>query len=209
MYPMITDDAGDGPRTAAEPCERAHASGSIRLGVVHPCDPNSLRAAIQTPSDGLVEARIVAPERRIAALASEYGRDRAACCDGIALREAEPSAREALELYARRIVREIGAMAALLGGLDLLVFTAGIGAHNLTIRARICETLGFLGVRIDAGRNARGIGVISTDASVATVLVEPTNEEWVVARDAQSLLASAAGAILDESSRESPPCGTG
>jgi phosphotransacetylase len=75
MYPMITDDPGDGPRTAAELCERAHASGPVRLGVVHPCDPSSLRAAVQAHCDGLVEALIVAPQRRIEALAREHGLD--------------------------------------------------------------------------------------------------------------------------------------
>ncbi|RYF58485.1 MAG: acetate/propionate family kinase, partial [Comamonadaceae bacterium] len=74
-------------------------------------------------------------------------------------REAEDSetgerCRAALELYVRRIVREIGAMAAVLGGLDRLVFTAGIGEHNAVLRGRVCDALAWLGVAIDVDANA-------------------------------------------------------
>jgi len=96
--------------------------------------------------------------------------------------------RAALALYVRRIVREIGALAAVLGGLDLLVFTAGIGEHNAAIRARVCEALGFLGVTLDPSANAAHAPVISAESSRVRVTIEPTNEEWVAAQQARALL---------------------
>ena len=98
---------------------------------------------------------------------------------------------DALALYVRRIVREIGAQVALLGGLDMLVFTAGVGEHNAEIRARICRELGYLGLAIDASANTADAALISDGQSKVKVAVTPTNEEWVVARHAQSLLAAA------------------
>ncbi len=98
--------------------------------------------------------------------------------------EAGERARLALDLYIRRIVREIGAMAAVLGGLELLVFTAGVGEHNAFVRERVCRDLAFLGIALDQGANAADAAIISTDDSRVRVGVEPTNEEWVAARDA-------------------------
>lgn len=94
--------------------------------------------------------------------------------------------RAALALYVRRIVREIGALAAVLQGLDLLVFTAGIGEHNAEIRRRVVDALGWLGVA-PAGPAAQG-PVLSAPGSAVQVVVEPTNEEWVCARHALGLL---------------------
>jgi acetate kinase len=99
--------------------------------------------------------------------------------------------RDALALYVRRIVREIGALTAVLGGLDLLVFTAGIGEHNAQMRARICAELGFLDVRLDAAANAANASTISWAGDRVTVAVEPTNEEWIAARHALALVAAA------------------
>ncbi len=93
-------------------------------------------------------------------------------------------ARLALDLYVRRIVREIGALAAVLGGLDLLVFTAGVGEHNAFVRERVCRDLAFLGLALDQGANQADAPIISSDDSRVRVGVEPTNEEWVAARDA-------------------------
>ncbi|WP_296228906.1 acetate/propionate family kinase [Ralstonia sp. UBA689] len=90
----------------------------------------------------------------------------------------------ALALYVRRIVREIGALTAVLGGLDLLVFTAGIGEHNAVLRERVVHALGYLGAQLDDAANAAHAAVISTPASRVRVAVEPTNEEWVAARHA-------------------------
>jgi acetate kinase len=103
--------------------------------------------------------------------------------------EAGERARLALELYVRRIVRETGALAAVLGGLDLLVFTAGVGEHNAFVRERVCRDLAFLGIALDQGANAADAPIISSDASRVRVGVEPTNEEWVAARDALRALA--------------------
>lgn len=94
----------------------------------------------------------------------------------------------ALALFVRRIVREIGALVAVLGGLDLLVFTAGIGEHQAEMRRRIVEGLGFLRLVLDDDANARNAVVISSPASAVRMAVEPTNEEWVAARHALRLL---------------------
>ncbi len=93
-------------------------------------------------------------------------------------------ARMALQLYVRRIVREIGAMAAVLGGLDMLAFTAGVGEHNAFIRERVCRDLRFLGVELDEAANGADAPVISSADSRVLVAVEPTNEEWIAARQA-------------------------
>ena len=98
-------------------------------------------------------------------------------------------ARMALELFVRRIVREIGSLAAALGGLDLLVFTAGIGEHSAEIRARVCANLDWLGVSLNEAANATHAPLISDADSRVLVGVEPTNEEWIAARDAQRILA--------------------
>ena len=95
--------------------------------------------------------------------------------------EDQTPVREALELYVERIVREIGGLVATLGGLDLLVFTAGIGEHNATLRARVCQRLGYLGIALDAAANAAHGPLISASGSAVRVAVEPTNEEWIAA----------------------------
>ncbi|KWH04321.1 acetate kinase [Burkholderia territorii] len=95
---------------------------------------------------------------------------------------------DALALYVHRIVRETGALTALLGGLDMLVFTAGIGEHSAQLRARICAALGWLGIALDARANAEHAHVVSCASSAVTVVVEPTNEAWVAARAAVRVL---------------------
>jgi acetate kinase len=97
-------------------------------------------------------------------------------------------ARMALALYVRRCVREIASLAAVLGGLDLLVFTAGVGEHNAFIRERICRELAFLGVELDAEANEAHAATISPGSSRVRVAIEPTNEEWIAARHAKALL---------------------
>ncbi len=109
----------------------------------------------------------------------------------LACEATEPRAALALQLYVRRIVREIGAMAAVLGGLELLVFTAGIGEHSVVLRERICTQLGWLGIALDAQANAADAPLISTASSRVRVGVEPTNEEWIAARHAARLLSAA------------------
>lgn len=99
----------------------------------------------------------------------------------------DPAAAMALALYVRRIVREVGALVAVLGGLDLLVFTAGIGEHSAVLRGRICQALAFLNIRLDTSANRCHAPVISSADSAVTVGVEPTNEEWIAARAAWRL----------------------
>lgn len=96
---------------------------------------------------------------------------------------------DALALYVHRIVREVGALVAVLGGLDLLVFTAGIGEHNPALRQRVCSALAYLGIELDLEANAHNARVISTAHSALRVGVEPTNEEWIAARAATRWLA--------------------
>lgn len=108
-----------------------------------------------------------------------------------ALLEAEsmnPRARAALDLYVRRIVREIGALTAVLGGLDLLAFTAGVGEHSAVMRERICGALGWLGLQLDEDANRANATTVSHAGSRVLVAVEPTNEEWVAASHALRVL---------------------
>src|SRR4029453_14405363 len=85
-------------------------------------------------------------------------------------------AHAALDLYVRRIVREIGALTAVLGGVDMLAFTAGVGEHSAVLRARICRALGWLGLEIDTEANRANASTISRASSSVRVGVEPTNE---------------------------------
>ncbi len=104
-------------------------------------------------------------------------------------REAEDvRAAEAVALFCYQAKKWVGAFAAALGGLDVLVFSAGIGERSGVIRARICEGLGFLGIELDDRRNAAHAPVISTDASRVAVRVIPTNEELMIARSVDHLL---------------------
>lgn len=91
-------------------------------------------------------------------------------------------AREAVDLFVYRIARELGSLAAALGGLDALVFTAGIGEGSSEIRARVCGAAAWLGIELDAAANARGDSIVSTTRSKVAVLALPTNEEIVIAR---------------------------
>jgi acetate kinase len=93
-----------------------------------------------------------------------------------------PHAAMALDVFVYRVGRELGSLAAALGGLDALVFTAGIGEHAAPIRARICRDAEWLGVRLDEGGNQRGGPRISAAGSRVTAWVIPTDEELMIAR---------------------------
>ncbi|AGW42357.1 acetate kinase [Leifsonia xyli subsp. cynodontis DSM 46306] len=111
-----------------------------------------------------------------------------------AVESGDVSARLALDTVAHRLKHYIGAYTALLGGLDALTFTAGVGENDPDLRAAACEGLGVLGIQLDPERNAArspGARIVSADGSAVTVLVVPTNEELEIAR--QSLRAVAAG----------------
>jgi len=105
------------------------------------------------------------------------------------LASSAPEAEEAIDLYCFRIVRELGSLAAAIGGLDALVFTGGIGEHAAEIRRRVCTRLGWLGATLDDAANTADGLRISTPESGVDLLVIPTNEEWMIAHHAQYLLA--------------------
>lgn len=105
-----------------------------------------------------------------------------------------PEAGEAVDLFCYRIVREIGSLAAALGGLDALVFTGGIGEHAIPVREKVCAQLGWLGVELDGTANASAPAgatqprQVSTPASQVSVQIIPANEEWMIARHTAELI---------------------
>ena len=101
-----------------------------------------------------------------------------------------PRAKLALDIFVNRIVKYVGAYAALMDGVDVLVFTAGIGEHSSDIRARVMQSLDYLGARIDASLNTQihdNAGDITAADSKVKTLVIPTNEELMIVRDVMSL----------------------
>lgn len=106
----------------------------------------------------------------------------------LAREAADPFCRLALDMFAYQIRKWIGAFAAALGGLDGLVFTGGIGEHAAEMRRRICDQLGFLGVRLDPGRNAAHSRTISPPAAPVVVQVVATNEAVTIARETLAVL---------------------
>jgi len=106
----------------------------------------------------------------------------------VLLRSDDPNARAALELFTYRIATEAGALISALGGMDALVFTAGIGEHSAAIRAAICARLAWLGVRLDSTANEAGATRISAPSSAVEVLVIPTDEEAMIARHTHTII---------------------
>ena len=100
----------------------------------------------------------------------------------------KPEAKEAIELFCYRIVRELGSLAAAAGGLDAVVFTGGIGEHNPGLRSNICKQASWQGITLDEAANKSGEHRISAADSAVDVFVIPTNEEWMIARHTQALL---------------------
>jgi len=99
-----------------------------------------------------------------------------------------PSAKAAIDLYVYRIGRELGSLAAALGGLDAVVFTAGIGENSALLRERVCRDARWLGIELDPAANAAGGPRVSTGASSVSVWVIPTNEEVMIARHTLAIL---------------------
>ena len=93
-----------------------------------------------------------------------------------------------MDYFVYRAAKEIGALAAVLGGVDGLVFTAGIGENSPEIRARICEASAWLGLSLDPDANARGELRISKPGSAVSAWVIPTDEELMIARHTGALL---------------------
>jgi acetate kinase len=104
------------------------------------------------------------------------------------LASSDPRARLAIDLFCYRIGREIGSLAAALGGLDAIVFTGGIGQNSAAIREQVCRDAAWLGVELDPGANAAGGPRISTPGSRASAWSIPTNEELTIARHTRRLL---------------------
>jgi len=106
----------------------------------------------------------------------------------------EPHAAQAVELFCYLLRKQIGALAAVLSGIDDLVFTGGIGERAAPVRSETCHGLEHLGIIIDERRNSINAEVISTPESACTVRVIPTNEDLMIARHTQTLLFSPAAA---------------
>jgi acetate kinase len=104
------------------------------------------------------------------------------------LRGKSPRADLAVEMFCYQVSKAIGSFAVALGGLDALVFTGGIGEHAAPVREAVCARLGALGIRLDPGANASGVGEISAKDSEVRVRVVPADEEAVVARHTFHLL---------------------
>lgn len=107
------------------------------------------------------------------------------------LASGEPGAELAVDVYLYRIRRELGSLAAALGGLDALVFTAGIGENSAAIRERVCRDAAWLGVELDRAANEKGGPRIGAPASRVSVWVIPTNEELMIARHTRRVLEEA------------------
>jgi acetate kinase len=99
-----------------------------------------------------------------------------------------PEAKLALDCFVYRVNRELGALSAAMGGIDALVFTAGIGERSPEIRAEVCARAGWLGLQLDQQANLAGGPRISTADSAVSAWVIPTDEEMMIARHTESLL---------------------
>ena len=108
-----------------------------------------------------------------------------------AIKNGNERAKLTLKMYERRITKYIGAYAAEMGGVDIIVFTGGVGENQQATRYNVCATLGFMGVEIEAAVNAKVRGseaVISTPESKVKVVVIPTDEEYMIARDTEAIV---------------------
>src|SRR5262249_22536910 len=105
------------------------------------------------------------------------------------LESSDPRAKFAIDLFVYRIGRELGSLAAALGGLDALVFTGGIGEQAAVIRERVCRAAEWLGVELDAASNEAGGPQISTKSSSVSAWAIPTNEELLIAEHTRRLVA--------------------
>lgn len=108
-----------------------------------------------------------------------------------AVKAGDKMATLALDMYVQRIIKYIGAYAAEMGGVDIIVFTGGVGENQTGLRADVCRPLAFMGVELDEEVNARTRGseaVISSAASKVKVVVVPTDEELMIARDTRDIV---------------------
>jgi acetate kinase len=105
-------------------------------------------------------------------------------------RAEDPRAALAVEMFVLSCRKAIGAFAAVLDGLDTLVFTGGIGENAAEVRAEICAGLGHLGLAFDRAANGAGRGRISTDGSTCSAWVIPTDEDCIIARHARAVISA-------------------
>jgi len=101
---------------------------------------------------------------------------------------ADDAAIEAIDLFVYRIARELGSLAAALGGLDAVVFTGGIGENDAMIRERVCQAARWLGLDLDDVPNVKNGPRVTTTTSPVTAWVVPTNEELMIARHVRRVL---------------------
>jgi acetate kinase len=171
-----------------------------------------LEGLVMGTRSGDVDPAVVAHLRRVAGLDADdvdYQLNRASGLAGLAgvndMREVyhradadDPAARLALDVYCYRIRKYVGAYSAVLGRVDGIVFTAGVGENNPDVRARSLHGLERLGIEIDPVRNAspdRWARVVSTDDAEVAVLVVPTNEELEIARQADAVVTAQSTAM--------------
>ncbi len=109
------------------------------------------------------------------------------------LASADPHAGEAVDMFVYRIARELGSLAAALGGIDALVFTGGIGEHAVPIRQRVCEAAAWMGVELDAAANDAGGPCLTRSGSKVSAWVVATDEDLMIARHTWREMARAAG----------------
>ena len=109
-----------------------------------------------------------------------------------AIKEGNEQAKLALDMYHYRIAKYIGAYTAALNGVDIIVFTGGVGENQIATRKNICERLSYLGIKVDDDKNnSRGEEVvISSDNSAVKVVVIPTDEELMIAKDTEEIVSS-------------------
>lgn len=108
-----------------------------------------------------------------------------------AAKQANEKAILSLEMYEQRITKYVGAFAAVMGGVDIIVFTGGVGEHQSSTRANVCKPLRFMGVEIDNAANDANNGdegIISTPNSAVKVVVIPTDEEYMIAKDTEAII---------------------
>jgi acetate kinase len=101
----------------------------------------------------------------------------------------DPQVAAALELYVYLARKQLGGLLAVLGGLDLLVFTGGVGEHAAPVRERICRNLGWTGIELDPEKNAANASDLSADGATVRVVILPSDEERVIARETAELIA--------------------
>jgi acetate kinase len=121
---------------------------------------------------------------------------------------AEPTAAQAIELFAYRIGRELGSLVAALGGIDAIVFTGGIGEHSVDIRRRVCEQARWLGIELDGLANDDQRSRITSHDSRVSAWVIPTDEESIIA-DAVASVALGDATAADHGVPTGPPARTG